>query len=548
MRALYAQCGGRQAVDGGMHRALRAVHAHAPVHRGQQRDGQRIGIPVQPTHVALYQQPALVERLLVRGRRERESALGLACARNLHARAVRGKARHVGAHLEALRDVLMVPEPDMQPARLARRERGLAVLMAQLHVHIVQLVRAQRQAVGLYRALIGYRIDRLVGLLRVVRLHQLARGDGALRQLGYRARRVEAGHGSADDDVVAQRLRPVAVEVLRAVEYAQERAQRGHGAVGIVAAVYRREHLRGEALLVQPAHQRKGDVDRRIGEVVARKAVDYRLPGLHPGRARVVALQQQLHRAPHGAVGGQVAQRLVDETELVGLNKRHALQHREEYLAIHALAARMVHAGVVVGIVRGQVGHARTYHRPYLRAYGRAHAVGEEVVEAARQRRAQPAAHVGERVAVLVPLEMHVIQPFATEQIHVGPAAVLLHAVQVDQLQVQIVVFDRAHELLRIALYVHQLHAALQRAAQSSANVLAHPAGIHPVKKLMPVLYRVHANTPLSQAAAALKPLRRAAATRAAIAMPILYHPLLLFSTAICAQGGKSHPAPARPA
>ena len=152
----------------------------------------------------------------------------------------------------------------------------------------------------------------------------------------------------------------------------------------------------------------------------------------------------------------------------------------------------MVNACVLIGIIRGQIGHTRAHDRPYLGADGRAHAVGEEVIKTARQRIAQTAAHVGQRVSVLIPLEVHVIQPFSADYGHVGAAAVLLDAVQVYQLQIQIVVFHSAHELLGITLYVHQLHAAFERAAQGTADVFAHPAGVNTVKKRFLILNGVH--------------------------------------------------------
>ena len=107
----------------------------------------------------------------------------------------------------------------------------------------------------------------------------------------------------------------------------------------------------------------------------------------------------------------------------------------------------------------------------------------EEIIETAGQGRTDAAAHIGQAVAVFIILEVHVLQPFPAEQGDVRPAAVLLDAVQIDQLQVKIIVFDGLDKFLRISLDVHQLHTPLQRAAQSASDVLTHPAGVNLVKK-----------------------------------------------------------------
>ena len=127
---------------------------------------------------------------------------------------------------------------------------------------IVRLV----QAVQLVRAADGV----AVGIEHVAQLRtQEARGHAhhALGQLRAGLRHPDAAPGLVDahgDDLVAQRGLPLLGDALRAVDDAQNRAQRRAGAVGVLAGGIGQHQPLAEVLAIEPRRHGEGHVFRRV--------------------------------------------------------------------------------------------------------------------------------------------------------------------------------------------------------------------------------------------------------------------------------------------
>ena len=142
----------------------------------------------------------------------------------------------------------------------------------------------------------------------------------------------------------------------------------------------------------------------------------------------------------------------------------------------------MIHHGVLPRKVRRKARLSRADRRPYFGADGGAHAVGESVVKQSGKGRLESHTHSGSAVAVLIPREVDVFRPLGGDALRSQADSLLLHRVQVDQLQVEVIIRQCAVRVEPgVPIQVHDLLTALHRCPQRTADVFAQPAGIYPV-------------------------------------------------------------------
>ena len=285
-------------------------------------------------------------------------------------------------------------------------------------------------------------------------------------------------------DAVADVGAPVLGYCGHAAHYAQERAQRGAGAVGVVAAVdgvY--QGLLEVALAVQQTQHHEAHVGGRLEPAQVGAVLYQQLAAVAPAHAALVGVHHYAHAARHAAVLGYLAQADVQERLGVVDDEGGALHGGHEYGGVGALAVAVVHAGVLKRHAYGLFRQAGVQAGPYLGAYPRAVGVLPLlVVHLARHGREYAVAHVGLAYAVLVPVGGYIGYPVFAQHLAVyGVGAQVVHGAQPYQLQVEVVVGQGLAGLGGKAAYVVYLLTALIGSAQRAADVLAYPAGVYAI-------------------------------------------------------------------
>ena len=343
----------------------------------------------------------------------------------------------------------------------------MAVAVGDRHQKVLSGQRVERNAELDFAGVIVYFEYRLVKAVFILGRKDLMGFYGALGQLLKILRNLKSVDRRAGLYRCSYGFYPLFGNIGAAMHNTHDRAYRRGSTVGVIAAVGGHTNRLRKITAEIKAEHGKRDIYRCVAEVWRMEFLDQLVAGRLPVKPLLVIVHTGAYCARSCAVLRNKLKSLFGQHIGVGLIKGHRLNSGKEDLAEHALAARVVDGGILIGKVCRKLGIAGGKAAPDLRTDGRAHAVGKKVVVPARYRRGKAAAHIVERVAVLIHTEEAVTLPLLGEMTGGNAHAILLDGVQIQKLKVKVVILHRLTvKLLGIKVKVGYVPVfALKRAA-----------------------------------------------------------------------------------